>query len=282
MSYDALYITLYINSLIGALLVTFLMYLDKYEKESVIFVAKVFFFSIIFTCIYGILKSLFFTFEESWVSPLFFAPVTEELFKFSFLFYLIKRHKKQVDESFDAIVYIGIIAVGFSLYENIHYYMYYTQEGATLSYFTGNPLYYTEALKTIFWARLIPAHELIDISAVIIIGYGINKGKLLKRFLRALHIAIILHFGWNFIAIVYPNFIYYYALFLTVTAFISVRYLLKISCFKDSKAFEYDENGLTKKERYDWMYYIQVYILLVIVGLIGMVAAYMLQLFAGR
>jgi protease PrsW len=266
---------LIISSLIGTALIVLLMYLDRYEQEKVALVAKVFFFSIFFTCIYGIIKGFLFNFDDTTMNfeMYIFAPITEELYKFVFLYILVKKRPKEVNESFDAIVYLGIIAIGFSVYENIGYYINYTQGNAVFSAISDNPIYYQRAFKDIPLIRLVPGHLLIDVSSIIVVGYSLKYGKKNLPFVISYIIAVILHFLWNFLSRYSGNIFLPYVIMLIIGSIISVGVLLKISRFEDNPPIEIDDYGISDKEKYNWGYYLLFFFFLLCVAISGILAA---------
>ncbi len=268
-----------INSLLSAAFVTLLMFLDLYEKEEITKVAKVFLISIILTSIFVFLVHLLVDYKNYsyFVSAVFLAPVFEESFKFGLLFYLMKKWKNEINESFDVIVYLGVIALGFSLFENITYYLNYTHESVFLGNLTNNFSNYRKDLYSIFLARLIPVHLLIDTAAVIFLGYSFKKGNFRIRFATSFFFAVLLHSLWNFTAALNSIIFIVYAILLISMSIFSVVKLLKISSFRFNPPG--DMIGKSKKEHYDWAYYVLAYIFFAIVGVSGILISSFLELF---
>lgn len=58
----------------------------------------------------------------AWVRPLMITPVTEEVLKGLFLFWLLIRRRRDITGVLDAVVYAGLVGVGFSFIENSLYF----------------------------------------------------------------------------------------------------------------------------------------------------------------
>ena len=138
-----------INSLISSALIVLLMYLDRYEKESVVTMVKVFFLSILVTGIYSSTLR-FFPVPMNFNGVVLMAPIREELLKFGLFVIVWKIWKRELNESFDAIMYMGMIALGFAFYENIAYYMQATTPGALIAYRTSDFSMYQRSFYQIF------------------------------------------------------------------------------------------------------------------------------------
>ena len=160
------------------------------------------------------------------------------------------------------IVYLGVIVLGFSLFENITYYLNYTHESVFLGNLTNNFSNYRKDLYSKFLARLIPAHLLIDTAAVIFLGYSSKKGNFKLRFSASFFFAALLHSFWNFtVALNSIIFIIYAVLLISMSIFSVVR-LLRISSFRFNPPG--DMIGKSKKDHYDWAYYVLAYIFLLL------------------
>lgn len=57
----------------------------------------------------------------AWIRPLIITPVTEELLKALFLIWLLVYRRREISGVLDAVVYAGLVGVGFSFTENILY-----------------------------------------------------------------------------------------------------------------------------------------------------------------
>ncbi|MDP8210197.1 MAG: PrsW family glutamic-type intramembrane protease [Candidatus Stygibacter australis] len=262
---------LLINCVISALLVTLLMWLDRYEKENIVTLMKIFCFTIFATSIYAIAVSWLIT-SFSFTNIVIIGPILEETWKFLIFLLVLYKFKNEVNESFDAIVYMGVIALGFAFYENISYYVIATWQSMMISTLTMDLSYYNASLYSIFLARLLPGHLLFDMIAISIYGIALQKGKKSLRFFFAWLIAIFLHAFWNFS--VQLNFVFTVYSFLLITAAIfAVFKLLNISKFKPESEFG-DESIIPDKSIYDWSYYLLVFIFVIICGSLSLLITY--------
>jgi|GEM_PF-3454346 len=188
-----------INAALNVGLIALIFYLDRFERESVVELAKVFFLSIAATFVLTFVKSL--TMSDVILAPGVSAYVEagffEELLKFGILAWVISR-LRVCDESFDLIVYMGTIALGFAFFENINYYLRITAPGTLWRALTSDSTLYNTQLATAFAARLTPVHLLIDLAAVISVGRG-EKIRW-SRVLAAFAAAVFLHGTWNILA----------------------------------------------------------------------------------
>ena len=263
-----------INCLISALLVTLLMWLDRYEKESITTMMKVFIGTIFATSIYGIAISWMIT-SFTMINTVVLAPVLEETWKFLIFLIVLKKFRHEVNESFDAIMYMGIIALGFAFYENITYYVFATWKGMMVSNLTANFSFYNESLKAIFLARLVPGHLLFDIIAISIYGLGFKHGHKAVRLFFSWLAAIIMHGLWN-LFVQFDIIFTIYCILLTIAAIFAVIKLLNISQFKPEPEFG-DEPLLPDKSMYDWSYYMLTYIFVIICGALALLVTYALE-----
>jgi RsiW-degrading membrane proteinase PrsW (M82 family) len=267
---------LIINSIISALLLGLILFLDMYEKEYILSIGKAFVISIVVTSFFANIKSAI-NFPD--ISPhmdMFLkGAVLEEILKFSILFFFIKK-LDEIDESFDVIVYVAAIAIGFSFYEDFVYYINYTFDSALLTAVTKESQYYNAALFNIFLARVIPGHLLFDISAVIVLGNFMTEKYFYLKFSIALIIAIILHGLWNFLAIVNTFSWYIYLPILFSLAGISCWKLLKISRYNPKNISENDKKELYKKNNsygFDFQYYLLAIIIFLVLAAVGLLLA---------
>jgi PrsW family intramembrane metalloprotease len=263
-----------INCLISALLVTLLMWLDRYEKESITTMMKVFIGSIFATSIYAIAVSWIIS-SFSLVNTVIIAPILEETWKFLLFLIVLRRFRKEINESFDAIMYFGVIALGFAFYENITYYVFATGKGMMATNLTANFSFYNESLKAIFLARLVPGHLLFDIIAISIYGLGFKHGHKAVRLFFSWLTAICLHSLWNFLVQI-DFFFTPYCILLTIFAILAIVKLLSISKFRPEPEFG-DEPLLPDKSMYDWSYYLLTYIFVIICGALALLVTYAVE-----
>jgi len=262
---------LLINCVISALLVTLLMWLDRYEKENIVTLMKIFCFTIFATSIYAIGVSWLIT-SFSFTNIVIVAPILEETWKFLIFLLVIFKFKNEVNESFDAIVYMGVIALGFAFYENITYYVNATWQSMMISNLTMDLRYYNASLYSIFLARLLPGHLLFDMIAITLFGLALQKGNKPLRFFFAWLIAIFLHGFWNF-SVRFSSIFTIYGILLIIAAVFSVIKLLKISKFRIEPEFG-DELLIPDKSMYDWSYYLLVLIFVIICGSLSLLITY--------
>ncbi len=120
------------------------------------------------------------------------APVTEECAKGAGLLFLYLVKRKEFDGVVDGVIYATMIALGFSMMENVHYYAKAFAVG-------GN-----ENASTVFFLRgvISPfAHPLFTSMTGIGLGWTCENPKAEFRWfapLAGLALAIFLHFAWNF------------------------------------------------------------------------------------
>lgn len=222
-----------INSIISVLILLLILYLDRYEKEPLSKIAQLLFGSIIITALFAFLK-------QKLIGALRFSPLIEsyvmagfweESFKFLILFYVLRRWKC-INESFDIIVYISVIATAFSLFENIEYvtsYVEYSRKNLLIFHDSAS---YPLAFSQILGARVLPGHLLFDISAVFLITRSREKGYFIFYFCAGLFVAILLHGTWNFLSLLNEIWFVVYLFLLTILAVLSIVYALITSTFK--------------------------------------------------
>lgn len=262
---------LLINCVMSALLVTLLMWMDRYEKENIVTLMKIFCFTIFATSIYALAVSWLIT-SFSFTNIVIVAPVLEETWKFLIFLVVILKYKNEVNESFDAIVYMGVIALGFAFYENITYYVSATWQSMLITNITMDFRFYNASLYSIFLARLLPGHLLFDLVAISIFGAALQKGNKALRLFFAWLIAIFLHGFWNFS--IRLNFIFtVYSVLLIAAAIFSIVKMLNISKFKPEPEFG-DESIIPDKTIYDWSYYLLVFIFAIICGSLALLITF--------
>lgn len=262
-----------INSFISAALIVLLMYLDRYEKENIITMIKIFVISVLATGLYSFFQKYFPSVSYA-TSVVIIAPIMEELLKFITFIIIWKIWQKELNESFDAIMFIGMIAVGFAFYENIAYYMSATGWGAMLASKTSDFTLYRESLYRIFVARIIPGHLLFDTIAITIFGLHYKSKRSAIYLIPAYFTAVILHGFWNYLA---ESMILFtiYALILLLVAPFCVKKLLSVSEFRIDADIGNELREFDRKS-YDWSYYVLAYILIIICGIIAIFFSYYL------
>jgi len=224
------------NSVLGILVFLIALKMDKYEKESIASLLKVFFLMIILTFLFGLLKfeivgdKKFSILVKAYIEAGFF----EELLKFSILTFAILRYKGDVNESFDVVVYITAIAIGFALEENIGYFLKFASPGFQWMKLTGDSSLYNEQFNNILVSRIIPGHVLFDVIGVYFIGSTMKNLKKPRLFsiLPALICAVILHGTWNYLIFLNSSLFHVYIFLLTIMVTLSVVSLSNQSIFK--------------------------------------------------
>jgi RsiW-degrading membrane proteinase PrsW (M82 family) len=190
-----------INMLLSAGLLLLILHLDRYEREPLRRVLVLLAISVAATTLLGVAKQLIW--GDSGTTPLcsayLRAGLPEELLKFG-LFVGVARRWKTYNESFDAVVYLSIIATGFAFNENIAYYMQATSGGALAAELTGDSGLYYRQLANVVAARLVPSHLLVDINAAFLVGLGKVRGRPWRYLLLGLVVAVALHGTWNYLA----------------------------------------------------------------------------------
>jgi RsiW-degrading membrane proteinase PrsW (M82 family) len=137
-------------SLAPVLVILFYVYFrDKYEKEPLPILLKCFFFGMASTIPIGAME-LFMQWgwarfglpaqamAEAAYKSFFVAGMTEELFKFMALAFLIWR-RKEFNERFDGIVYAEFVSLGFAAIENLLYVVRGGTGVAVIRMFTAVP-----------------------------------------------------------------------------------------------------------------------------------------------
>lgn len=162
---------------------------DKYDKEPLPLLLKSLvlggLISIPVVFVEGALTALWqgeFTITHAGYTAFVVAGLTEELFKFIILYWLIWKHK-EYDEKYDGIVYAVFISLGFAAVENVLYVLEYGAETGYLRAFTA-----------------VPAHAFFGV--VMGFYFALAKfvpGKKSVNLVKALLIPILLHGVYDFI-----------------------------------------------------------------------------------
>lgn len=161
---------LFLSILPVILLMVFIYFKDKYQKEPVKSLLKAFFggmLAVVFTLITVGIISLFFYYIPFIPQTVFYdsfitASIPEELCKFLIFMMFIWRDKN-FDEYFDGIVYATFISLGFACIENIMYVF-----GASVESFSGG--LHTSIVRALL---SVPGHFLFGV----ILGYFLSLAK---------------------------------------------------------------------------------------------------------
>lgn len=194
-----------INSLMSLFfLIALAFWADRYERESGLLLVRVFFLSVLATGGFALIKCLGLGWcrpdvAPRWVEAYVIAAGLEELLKFALLAKLWPQ-LRELDEPLDAVVYLGVIALGFAFHENIGYFLGFTAEGQRVAEATGDLDLYRAQLGFIFLARAVPGHLLFDTCAGSLLAYGLYRGNPTRWLAPAYGLAVLLHGTWNLLA----------------------------------------------------------------------------------
>lgn len=139
----------------------------------------------------------------AWVRPLIITPVTEELLKALFLIWLLVYRRREISGILDAVVYAGIVGVGFSFTENILYLGRPISE-VVASGGTDPSAVSTLGVTLIMRVLMVPFfHPLMVALTGLGVGFAANRSR---RGTQAMPVflglvsAIILHGAWDWAA----------------------------------------------------------------------------------
>jgi len=177
-------------ALAPVLIILFYVYVkDKYNKEPLHLLFKSLLLGALITIpvvsIEGVLAAVWqgeFTIVHAGYTAFVVAGLTEELFKFIVLYWLIWK-QKEFDEKYDGIVYAVFISLGFAAVENVLYVLEYGAQTGYLRAFTA-----------------VPAHAFFGV--VMGFYFALAKfvpGKRSINLFKALLIPVILHGFYDFI-----------------------------------------------------------------------------------
>jgi RsiW-degrading membrane proteinase PrsW (M82 family) len=207
----------FLNSLLAVVFMGLIFYLDRHERESPAALAWFFFASIMAAFLFGVIK-VFAVGEQDlplWLTAYVEAGFFEELLKFGLLTAVVYGYKG-FNESFDLVVYAGVIALGFAFLENIGYFVSTTLPFAIFREETGASSPYYQSLSAIMASRIVPAHMLIDVSAVYVAG---RKGRITPlKLASAFAVAVLLHGTWNALVMKESPWFISYVFLLTIGA----------------------------------------------------------------
>jgi RsiW-degrading membrane proteinase PrsW (M82 family) len=215
------------------------VYVHDKEKEPTDLLISSFIFGILIAipCMYveGALTSALSFLQKSYITSLIYVFLTIALIEEGYKFlasYIVYYPNKQVNYSFDMIVYTAFLGLGFSFFENIVYLKTVSLSSIILRAFTA-----------------VPVH----LSCGIIMGYYLSKLKSskkgrLKPFLKALFIPVLIHTFYNYYLIYITNIfkrlfdpnkaiIVTYSLLVLILGclFLVVHYILYKSSIEDKK-----------------------------------------------
>jgi RsiW-degrading membrane proteinase PrsW (M82 family) len=178
---------------------------DRYERESSLHLVRLFFLSVLATGVFALVKCLVLglcrpDLAHPVVEAYLVAGAAEEALKFLVLARFLPR-LRGLDEPMDAIVYLGVVALGFTFYENIAYFLRFTAEGQRAAALTGDLTLYRQQLGFIFMARAVPGHLLFDTIAGFLLARAFLRGDLVRGLAPAFLLATLLHGTWNLLAV---------------------------------------------------------------------------------
>jgi len=170
-------------------IVVYIYYRDKYEKEPKKLLFKAFFFGMIITIPLIFLEQfLTNTFNSAskittvFYNAFFVAALMEEVFKY-FVFYILIWKNKNFNEFFDGIIYAVYISLGFATVENIMYVYSYGGGTGVLRAFTA-----------------VPGHAIFGILMGYYFGLAKFSTTATKKFLIiAIVIPVIIHGIYDFL-----------------------------------------------------------------------------------
>lgn len=190
-----------IGSFLGVAYILLLLYLDKYEREPLPKIALLYATSILATWIFGRVVSGLTPDDPSTLAmAYFYAGFLEEALKFGIFFVVLKRWRHLIDETFDCILYLGIIALGFAVLEDVGYFLAAAGEAHQYGLFSGDYGPYKKELAGIVLLRALPGHLLFDAVGGYLVGLGLERGSLPRYFAGGFLVAVLLHGTWNALA----------------------------------------------------------------------------------
>jgi RsiW-degrading membrane proteinase PrsW (M82 family) len=222
-----------LSSLLGVLFVLILLYLDKYEREPLLKIGTLFAASILATGLYGGIHSRIAGEEDPWTLGLVCirTPLLEEGLKFGLFLLVYLSWRRWIDEPYDLAVYLGIIALGFSVQENIGYYVICTRHAFLSGVLTGDFSWYDRALAGIAARRAVPGHLMMGVVGAWVMACGFGKRSFPLWFVAAYLAAVVVHAGWNFFAFGGMPALFFYLMPLVVCTCLIVRRLREGSIY---------------------------------------------------
>jgi RsiW-degrading membrane proteinase PrsW (M82 family) len=205
------------------LVLAFLLFLDRVEPEP----AEgrwhaLLWGALVAGLLAGIINSeVEYAFGES-ASLFIAAPVGEELLKVAGILWAVRR--KEIDDALDGAIYAGWVAVGFTISEDLVYYMFAADGGYLLDEFIGRGL-------TSF------AHPLFTVWVGIAVGRAVERRTDLRvATLRGLAVAIPLHAVWNMLI----------GYLVTTLAFLALLAFTIVYLRRHEREFRHDVNGAAR------------------------------------
>lgn len=191
-----------LSSLLGVTYVLLLLFLDKYEREPLRKIAWLFAASILATGLYGgLIARIVGTAEELTLTRVCVrAPLLEEGLKYGIFLFVFLGWRKWIDEPFDLVVYLGIIALGFTVQENLGYYLSFTRPAFISGHITGDFGVYDQALTGIALRRALPGHLMMQTAGAWVMSRGIGTRRFPLWFLLAYLTSVVTHGLWNLTA----------------------------------------------------------------------------------
>lgn len=212
-------------------IIVYIYYRDKYEKEPKKLLFKAFLFGMIITIPLIFLEQLLtnlFNSESKIISAFynafFVAALMEEAFKY-FVFYILIWKNKNFNELFDGIIYAVYISLGFATVENILYVYSYGENTGILRAFTA-----------------VPAHAIF----AILMGYYFGLAKYVEKarnkfLIMALVIPVIIHGIYDFLLMSGNQWLMLlfipFVIFMWIYGFKKMKLHSENSVFEDSKDF---------------------------------------------
>jgi RsiW-degrading membrane proteinase PrsW (M82 family) len=191
-----------LSSLLGVAYVLLLLFLDKYEREPLRKIAWLFAVSILATGLYGGLITRITGMDEelTLARACVRTPLLEEGLKYGIFLFVFLVWRKWIDEPFDLVVYLGIIALGFTVQENLGYYLSFTHGAFISGHVTGDFSCYDRALAGIALHRVLPGHLMMETAGAWVMARGIGARSFPLWFVLAYLASVAAHAIWNLTA----------------------------------------------------------------------------------
>lgn len=224
------------NLFVSVVLVLVIYMLDRAERESPLFVIGLYLTAILATYIYGnIVTSATGPVDPNaypFYTAFFRAGFLEELLKFA-IFMAVVWPSRHFNEEMDGIVYCIVIALGFSVVENIIYTLGYVYKPYVYDTLTGSEGHYGSALINILLARSIPGHVMF----ATFMGFFVGKAGHNKKpyyLATGFFAAVALHGVWDYLLFKnYPAPVFYaYAGFLFIATVFLILRLQRITKYR--------------------------------------------------
>ncbi|MBN1149601.1 PrsW family intramembrane metalloprotease [candidate division WOR-3 bacterium] len=148
-----------------AVLVIFLRWFDRYEKEPIPLLAFAFFWGLIPAVVFSIILEIIFSqplqlngksdLAQSFFSVSVIAPIVEEFVKGIFLFLLFLFFRKNIDDELDGAIYGAMSGFGFALTEDVLYFIKTLENGIAQGYFNVFLRSFLFGSNHAFWTSII-------------------------------------------------------------------------------------------------------------------------------